>query len=507
MIADYPFELAQEFGVVPVADDGGAVAVATAPHMTVAALAAARQRIGKPLRTQAVDETRFRQLLTQWYAQAGVPRAVDSGTTLSASASSTPAAASVLSANDDGPTDLLATGSVTSDEAPAVRIVGELLRDALARGASDVHLDATHGGGRVRFRVDGVLGDVRDTDAATHAAMIARCKVMANLDIAERRLPQDGRLQVLIAGCRVDVRIATLPTQYGERAVLRLLDTSAARLDLESLGCPAATVAALRQAVRAPHGLVLVTGPTGSGKTTTLYAAVSELDRERLNVVSVEDPVEYALDRVAQTQVNPRIELSFARALRSILRHDPDVIIVGEIRDRETAEIAIQASLTGHLVLASLHTNTAGAAVTRLVDMGVEPYLIASSLRGVVAQRLVRRLCPQCRHVAPTTPSEAALLIQHGVVPSGAGTGAIAALYQSRGCAQCNDTGYRGRIGLYRWLPASSAVVRGIHDRVADTALEALASEQGWPALAPAARDTLERGETSLAEVLRVVAL
>lgn len=488
---------------MPLADEGAVLTVATAPHMTVAALSAARQRIGRPLRTQAVDDARFRQLLTAWYTQRG-------NHVIASVAGSTPPSEAVASARIAATTgtpddDLLATTAAATDDAPAVRIVGELLRDALARGASDVHLDATQQGGRVRFRVDGVLGDVRDTDATTHAALLARCKVMANLDIAERRLPQDGRLQVVIAGRRVDIRIATLPTQHGERAVLRLLDTSAARLDLTALGCPAATVDALRQAVRAPHGLVLVTGPTGSGKTTTLYAAVSELDRERLNVVSVEDPVEYALDRVAQTQVNPRIELSFARALRSILRHDPDVIIVGEIRDRETAEIAIQASLTGHLVLASLHTNTAGAAVTRLADMGVEPYLIASSLRGVLAQRLVRRLCMQCREIAPITPAETALLMQHGVTVSGMDS--IAALYQPRGCGQCNGTGYRGRMGLYRWLPASPDVVRGILEGATDTALEVSATGHGWPTLAAAARDALTCGDTSLAEVLRVVAL
>ncbi len=483
-----PYELAQEFGIVALAEEGGAIAVATAPHMTVATLSAARQRLGKPLRTRAVDAEQFRALLTTAYSS------VVSSTKSSATAKSADA-----SAPDSHSADLLST--VTGDEtSPAVRIVNELLREALARGASDIHLDATEPGGRVRCRVDGVLGDVRDTDAATHAAMIARCKVLATLDIAERRMPQDGRIQVVVAGHKVDVRIATLPTQHGERAVLRLLDTSSARLDLSALGLSDSTLTALRDAVRMPHGLVLVTGPTGSGKTTTLYAAVSELDRERLNVVSVEDPVEYALDRVAQTQVNPRIELTFARALRSILRHDPDVIIVGEIRDRETAEIAIQASLTGHLVLASLHTNTAGAAITRLVDMGVEPFLLASSLRGVLAQRLVRRLCVHCRAAHPTTDAEAALLTGHGI--SG-----ITQLYEATGCDQCNHTGYRGRMGLYRWLPVTADIAQAIHARVPDTTLEASATAAGWPALATDATRHLQSGATSLSEVLRVVTL
>ena len=483
-----PYELAQEFGIVALAEEGGAIAVATAPHMTVATLSAARQRLGKPLRTRSVDAEQFRALLTTAYSSV-----VPTSKLSNASKSSDTVVPEAQHA------DLLST--VTGDEtSPAVRIVNELLREALARGASDIHLDATEQGGRVRCRVDGVLGDMRDTDAATHAAMIARCKVLATLDIAERRMPQDGRIQVVVAGHKVDVRIATLPTQHGERAVLRLLDTSAARLDLSSLGLGDATLTALRAAVRMPHGLVLVTGPTGSGKTTTLYAAVSELDRERLNVVSVEDPVEYALDRVAQTQVNPRIELTFARALRSILRHDPDVIIVGEIRDRETAEIAIQASLTGHLVLASLHTNTAGAAITRLVDMGVEPFLLASSLRGVLAQRLVRRLCVHCRVPHPTTEAETALLAGHGI--SG-----IAQLYEAAGCDPCNHTGYRGRMGLYRWLPVTSAIAQAIHARVPDTTLEASATSAGWPALATDATRHLQSGATSASEVLRVVTL
>lgn len=487
---NFPFELAQEFGVVPLADEGAAISVATAPHMTVAMLAAARQHLGRPLRTQAVDVARFRELITQAYSSSRTTGRADKVVAFTAPDALASSA------------DLLST--VTDDaDAPAVRIVSELLRDALARGASDIHIDATEQGGRVRFRVDGVLADARDTDASTHAALVARCKVMAVLDIAERRLPQDGRLQVVIAGHKVDVRVATLPTQHGERVVLRLLDTSAARLDLAALGIGNKALDALRHAVRMPHGLVLVTGPTGSGKTTTLYAAVSELDRERLNVVSVEDPVEYALDRVAQTQVNPRIELTFARALRSILRHDPDVIIVGEIRDRETAEIAIQASLTGHLVLASLHTNTAGAAITRLTDMGVEPYLLASSLRGVMAQRLVRKLCQQCRTSRHPTAEESATMTSHGL--NGAAT--IAALFDASGCDACNQTGYRGRLGLYRWFPVSPDVARAIHARATDAELESLAISHGWPAIAGDATRHLIDGNTSLGEVLRVVTL
>jgi general secretion pathway protein E len=482
-----PFELAQEYGVVVTAEEGATLVAATAPHMTLATLAAARERLGKPLRTQAVSADEFALRLRRAY----------SGAARSQPSASDATAVDAQPLRDTINVDDLLAQTSASD-APAVRLLADLLREALASAASDIHIDATERGARVRFRIDGVLRDVTEIDATLHAGLIARCKVMATLDIAERRLPQDGRLQIMIAGRKVDVRVATLPTQHGERAVLRLLDTAAAALDFTVLGMPDAVQSALRDAVRMPNGLVLVTGPTGSGKTTTLYAAVSELDRAKLNVVSVEDPIEYALDRVAQTQVNPRIELSFARALRSILRHDPDVIIVGEIRDRETAEIAIQASLTGHLVLASLHTNSAGSAITRLVDMGVEPYLLASCLRGVLAQRLVRRLCMKCRVAAPATEPERALMRASGIAN-------VDTLYVPRGCDACGDQGYRGRFGLYRWLPVDAQMSAAIHSRESDQALEALASKAGFVPMAEGAAAHLREGNTSLSEVLRVV--
>src|SRR5690242_10148592 len=294
----------------------------------------------------------------------------------------------------------------------------------------------------VRFRVDGVLRDVLEPPRALHAALVSRLKIMASLDIAEKRLPQDGRMALKLGDKSVDVRVSTLPTGPGERVVLRLLDKDAARLDLAALGMSENTLASVDRLIREPHGIVLVTGPTGSGKTTTLYAAMSRLDRTTLNVMTVEDPIEYALDGVAQTQVNSRIELSFARALRSILRQDPDIIMIGEIRDLETAQIAVQASLTGHLVLATLHTNDAVSAVTRLADMGVETYLLASSLLGVLAQRLVRCLCPACRAGYAPTSGETALLVELGLKPD-------LQLYRPVGCAECGGSGYRGRTGVY----------------------------------------------------------
>ena len=307
--------------------------------------------------------------------------------------------------------DLLDSGA----QAPVIRMINALLLQALRERASDVHFEPYEARSVVRFRIDGVLRDVLEPPRALHAALVSRVKIMASLDIAEKRLPQDGRLALKLGDKLVDVRVSTLPTGPGERVVLRLLDKDSAQLDLTALGMSPATLAAVDRLIREPHGIVLVTGPTGSGKTTTLYAALSRLPRGTLNMMTVEDPIEYALDGVGQTQVNPKIDLDFARALRAILRQDPDIIMIGEIRDLETAQIAVQASLTGHLVLATLHTNDAASAMTRLADMGVEPYLLASSLLGVLAQRLVRTLCPACRTRVAPTAGEAQLLAELGL--------------------------------------------------------------------------------------------
>src|SRR5690606_8003266 len=286
----------------------------------------------------------------------------------------------------------------SADDAPVIRMINALLTQALRDGASDIHIEPYEQVSVVRFRIDGTLRDIVRPRKAIHASLISRIKIMAQLDIAEKRLPQDGRITLRIGGRAVDVRVSTLPTGHGERAVLRLLDKEAGRLDLQHLGMADETQREFDKLIAQPHGIVLVTGPTGSGKTTTLYAAMSRLNSSTTNILTVEDPVEYELPGIGQTQVNARIDMTFAKALRAILRQDPDVIMIGEIRDLETAQIAVQASLTGHLVLATLHTNDAAAAVTRLLDMGIEPFLLSSSLLGVVAQRLVRKLCPVCRH-------------------------------------------------------------------------------------------------------------
>jgi general secretion pathway protein E len=320
---------------------------------------------------------------------------------------------------------------------------------------------------------------------------------MASLDIAEKRLPQDGRIALKLGGRSVDVRVSTLPTGPGERVVLRLLDRDAARLDLAALGMSEATSARVDRIIREPHGILLVTGPTGSGKTTTLYAALSRLPRGSVNMMTVEDPIEYALDGVAQTQVNPRIELDFARSLRAILRQDPDVIMIGEIRDLETAQIAVQASLTGHLVLATLHTNDAASAVTRLADMGVEPYLLSSSLLGVLAQRLVRTLCPACREAVAPDDAERALL-------AGLGGAAPARIFRPRGCAACNQGGYRGRTGIYELMLVDDAMRRAIHARADEGAVRAAMRAAGGITLREDGARWLADGTTSLAELVRV---
>lgn len=381
------------------------------------------------------------------------------------------------------------------DDAPIIRLINALFTQALREQASDIHIEAFENRSVVRFRVDGTLRDVIEPQRALHAAMVSRIKIMASMDIAEKRLPQDGRINLRLAGRPVDVRVSTLPTGHGERVVLRLLDKQAGRLQLERLGMDTRLLAQLDRMIREPHGIVLVTGPTGSGKTTTLYAALSRLDAGMLNMMTVEDPIEYDLDGIGQTQVNPRIELSFARALRSILRQDPDVIMIGEVRDLETAQIAVQASLTGHLVMATLHTNDSVGAVTRLVDMGVEPFLLSSSVLGVLAQRLIRRLCADCRRPVATDDALRESFAPD-VLPD--------EVYHAVGCAACNHTGYQGRTGIYELLPVDDGLRVLIHDGASEHALRAHAESRGMRSLKRDGVRWMADGSTSPEEILRV---
>ncbi len=388
-------------------------------------------------------------------------------------------------------TDLLEA----DDNAPIIRLINALLTQAIRENASDIHVEAFEEESIIRFRVDGVLRDIVSPRRELHGALVSRIKVMSKLDIAEKRLPQDGRISLRVAEHPVDVRVSTLPTQHGERVVLRLLDKQSARLNLEVLGMPKDILERFEVMINKPNGILLVTGPTGSGKTTTLYSGLHRLDRKRLNILTVEDPVEYDLDGVGQTQMNSKIGLTFASGLRSILRQDPDVVLVGEIRDLETAEIAVQASLTGHLVLSTLHTNTAVGAVTRLVDMGVEPFLIASSLVGVLAQRLVRRLCPDCKQGHPPTDLE----LQTLGLESGEGI----TLYKPVGCTVCEQRGYKGRLGIYELIEMNESMRRLIHDQGSEDDLTKVARATSKSLMQNGFIRVLE-GQTTLDEVFRV---
>ena len=367
----------------------------------------------------------------------------------------------------------------TSDDAPIIRMLNALLTQAARDGASDIHIEPYERHSIVRFRVDGTLREVVQPNRALHAALISRLKIMADLDISEKRLPQDGRISLRIGTRAVDVRVSTLPSAHGERAVLRLLDKSENRLSLGSVGMQGEILRRFEHLIAQPHGIILVTGPTGSGKTTTLYAALQQLDASASNIMTVEDPIEYELSGVGQTQVNTKIELTFAKALRAILRQDPDIIMIGEIRDFETAQIAIQASLTGHLVLATLHTNDAASAVTRLTDIGVEPFLLSSSLLGVLAQRLVRKRCTYC---------------------NGSSIGPVL----SAGCTHCGQTGYSGRTGVFELLVTDVAVKAQIHNRASEADIRIASQQAGMTLMREDGERLVAEGITSREELIRV---
>jgi len=381
------------------------------------------------------------------------------------------------------------------DDAPIIRLINALLSEAIKVNASDIHIEPFENRMRVRFRVDGVLREILKPPGNIAPLVISRIKVMAKLDIAEKRLPQDGRISLRVAGRGVDVRVSTLPSGYGERVVMRLLDKQAGRLDLEQLGMSKKVHDDFLDLLHRPYGIILVTGPTGSGKTTTLYAGLTVLNKKTRNILTVEDPIEYYIDGIGQTQVNTKVNMTFAKGLRSILRQDPDVVMIGEIRDLETASIAVQASLTGHLVLSTLHTNSAIGAVSRLRDMGVEPFLLASSLIGLMAQRLVRNLCPHCKEPHEITAIEREWL---GMEPDD-----HTIIYNAVGCAECNHLGYSGRSGLYEFIPVDAHMQNMIHEGEGEQAMEAYARSISTSLGHDGKRMILD-GRTTLAEVLRV---
>ena len=383
----------------------------------------------------------------------------------------------------------------TDDDAPVIRLINGLIAQAVRGRGSDIHVEPFEQSLSVRLRIDGVLQEVLNLPARLAPMLVSRIKVMARLDIAEKRVPQDGRISLTLGGRALDVRVSTLPSRHGERVVLRLLDRDQAHFSISDLGMDDKTRARFEDAIKEPNGVILVTGPTGSGKTTTLYAGLSMLNETTRNILTVEDPVEYALEGVGQTQVNSKVGMTFAAGLRAILRQDPDIVMVGEIRDVETAEIAVQASLTGHLVMSTVHTNSAVSAVTRLRDMGVEPFLLASTLKGVLAQRLVRRICHDCREPYAASDSEKDRL--------GIPRDRQLTLYHAKGCAKCSNTGFLGRIGIYELMRVDARLRELIHDDATEAKMEAIAFEAA-DTLLDSGLGHVVAGDTTLEEVLRV---
>jgi general secretion pathway protein E len=384
----------------------------------------------------------------------------------------------------------------SEDDAPIIRLLNAILAESLKENASDIHIEPYEKESLVRFRLDGVLSTVLKPSSQITPLLISRIKVMSKLDIAEKRLPQDGRMTVKLGGRSIDLRISTMPSSHGERVVMRLLDKDAGKLQVDDLGMPSETSAQLDDLIRRPHGIILVTGPTGSGKTTTLYAGLQQMDCQGRNIMTVEDPVEYDLPGISQTQINLRAGMTFARGLKAILRQDPDVILIGEIRDGETAEIATQSSLTGHLVLSTLHTNTAAGAITRLQDLGVDSFLLASTIRGILSQRLLRKLCPHCKR--PSEPNE----FNRGLLKLKLGQ----KVFEANGCEKCNSTGYAGRQALFELVTVDSSLQTLIHENAGEIELEAKIREQ-VPSIREAGFGLVRDGLTTIEEVLRVTSV
>jgi general secretion pathway protein E len=488
MLRRPPFAFAKRHGLIVSEDLGDHVLIAARPGAQIEALQVTRRFVGRPVRLKNLSLVEFDALLSRTYE------------------GQTAATASLMEGlNDEEGADLDAIAHAlqenqdlleSSDDAPVIKFINGLLVEAIKENASDIHVETFENRLTVRFRVDGVLREIMSPPRALAPRLVSRIKVMAKLDIAEKRLPQDGRISRSFGGRKVDVRVSTIPTGVNaERVVMRILDKQADRLDLEHLGIDAGQIEMLRRIIFKPYGIMLVTGPTGSGKTTTLYSALSVLNDRSRNIMTVEDPIEYYIDGVGQSQVNTKVEMTFARGLRAILRQDPDVVMIGEIRDLETAEIAVQASQTGHLVLSTLHTNTAVGAVTRLRDMGVEPYQLSSSLVGLMAQRLVRTLCKHCKEpyeASVTEKEQLAVAVDEPLT-----------LYKPVGCPMCRHMGFLGRSGIHEIIEMDRTLETMIHDGSSEQKLEDYARSRG-PGILQSGRWKIIAGHTTLREVLRV---
>jgi general secretion pathway protein E len=480
-----PYLFAKKHGVVVTDMDDSLARISHLSPVSFQVLAEIRRYLRRELSLQETDPNLFQQHLTTCY---------QSQSSISDAAEGMHESFDLTQLAEDLPTseDLLEN----QDEAPIIRLLNALFSQAIKQKASDIHIETYENMVLVRMRIDGVLQESLEVPRAIAPLVISRVKVMAKLDIAEKRIPQDGRIALRVGGNNIDVRVSTLPSNHGERIVLRILDRQAVELDLSILGMPEPTLTTIRHIIAQPHGILLVTGPTGSGKTTSLYAMLSELNEVSRNILTIEDPIEYDLPGIGQTQVNTKVGMTFAKGLRAILRQDPDVVMIGEIRDLETAEISVQASLTGHLVLATLHTNSALGSLTRLHDMGVESFLISSSIVGLLAQRLVRRLCEHCKTKHIPRPDEMKLM---GL--ESANNAYI--IYEPNGCDLCNHLGYRGRMGIYELIPMDETLRGMIHRNESIQDIEKYIS----PTVTNIRDDGFKRvlaGDTSLAEVLRV---
>lgn len=485
------YGFAKRHGVVVGEEVNGKVVLFQRPDASISSITEVRRLVGKPLNLSPVSTIEFDALLSKSYDNSNSGGAMammedlGDGMDLTSLADSLPEPEDLMESNDD---------------APIIRLINAILTEAIRENASDIHIESFESHLSVRFRIDGVLREVIQPPRNMAAVVVSRIKVMAKLDIAEKRLPQDGRISLRVAGRAVDVRVSTLPSGHGERVVMRLLDKQAGRLDLSHLGMGKTIHMRIQSMIKKPHGIFLVTGPTGSGKTTTLYAALGELNNKTRNILTVEDPIEYFIDGIGQTQVNSKVNMTFARGLRAILRQDPDVVMIGEIRDLETAQIAVQASLTGHVVFSTLHTNTAVGAMTRLRDMGVEPFLLSSSILGVLAQRLVRVLCKDCRQAHPADPLE---LEQLNLSKDAAAQAEPPTIYSAVGCKLCTQTGYTGRTGIYELVELDDNLRSMVHDVGSEQELERYARQCGPSIRQDGIRLVLD-GVTTIEEVVRV---
>jgi general secretion pathway protein E len=483
-VTELPYSFCKRYGVVASAAAGsGELTLITRRGTSVAAIAEAQRLLGLVEQVSVESETEFNRLLSQHFEgnrDTSFTEAEKIGGELNLDD---------VARELSEPEDLLES----DDDAPIIRLINALITEAIKENASDIHVEPFETRLSIRFRIDGVLREVLEPPRQIASLLCSRIKVMAQLDIAEKRLPQDGRISLKVANRPVDIRVSTLPSGHGERVVMRILDKQAGRLDLKQLGMDEVNQQRLSQVIQKPHGIILLTGPTGSGKTTTLYAMLTALNDTRRNILTVEDPIEYDLDGIGQTPVNRKVDMTFAKGLRAILRQDPDVVMVGEIRDNETAQIAVQASLTGHLVLSTLHTNSAVGAITRLQDMGIEPFLLSSTLLGVISQRLVRNLCPDCKSETSLSATE---LANYGIHST-------EGIYQAKGCPSCLHTGYKGRSGIYEMIEIDDHLANMIHEGESQTKIESYCLTKSKNLRDDGIRKVI-LGETTLDEVIRV---